>query len=155
MSKNVFYADLDLINNKGVFVTGHGKGIVSKNNFVKGNYIFNDMIRLFVENGKLFGYQGYIETTENELTNIEYLLYLYDKDEAGQPELLSEITVDEYLCLSQHNIERGAQILTRSSVETFSEYSDILKAAINVHFIAIPFTDEENRRAELINEAVK
>ena len=44
MSRNIFYADLDSINNKGVLVTGHGKGLVNKNSRINGKYIANDMV---------------------------------------------------------------------------------------------------------------
>lgn len=73
MSRNIFYADLDSINNKGVLVTGHGKGLVNKNSRINGKYIANDMVRLRIESNELFGYQGYIPQSAPELHVIDYL----------------------------------------------------------------------------------
>lgn len=152
MSKNVFYCDLDLINNTGVLVTGHGKGIVNKNAHINGQYIANDMVRLTVEAGRLFGYQGYIEQIENTMVKIKYLLYLYGQQEPNQPTMPIEISVDEYLKLSRHNIEMGERVA--SSDDAFYEYTTILKQVFDVHFVALPFTIDENERARFINKIV-
>ncbi|HDR7744049.1 TPA: hypothetical protein QCX78_005605, partial [Bacillus pacificus] len=92
MSKSVFYADLDIINEKGVLVTGHGKGLVSKNPIINGQYVANDMVRLTVKNGDLFGYQGYVEQKNNELIKIDYLLYFFAASESNQPSQPTIIT---------------------------------------------------------------
>lgn len=155
MSKNVFYADLDNINNRGVLVTGHGKGIVNKNGIVNGGYIANDMVKLTVENGKLYGYQGYVDMPTNKLTHIEYMLYLYAKDEQGQPVQLQEIDVNTYLQLSRHNIECGQHILARNDGDTYAEYRHFLLNTTEVRCFAVPYTDNEIERAVQINEAVK
>ena len=54
MSRNIFYADLDSINDKGVLVTGHGKGLVNKNSLINGKYISSDMVRLRIESNERF-----------------------------------------------------------------------------------------------------
>lgn len=161
MSQNIFYSDLDTINGKGVFVTGHGKGLVSKNSIINGEYIANDMVRLIIEDGKLFGYQAYIEKENNELTEIKYLLYFYDKSELKQPLKPTKITVDDYLEFSKHNIDSGDAIsalsgkTSNSSCSAYNEYEKILKQANDVCFICIPFTVDENERAVFINEIIK
>lgn len=50
-----FYADLDMINSKGVLITGHGKGIVNKNPHISGEYIAPDMVRLIAIKNELYG----------------------------------------------------------------------------------------------------
>lgn len=163
MSVNSFYADLDMINGKGVFVTGHGKGLVKKNSTINGEYIANDMVRLIIENGKLFGYQGYIESEDNELTEIKYLLYFYDKSELNQPLKPTNITVDEYLAFSKHNINMGSELSTLFNIgqppatlcDTFDEYEGILKKSNNVRFVSVPYTKDEKQRASFINEIIK
>ncbi|AFM42977.1 hypothetical protein Desaci_4114 [Desulfosporosinus acidiphilus SJ4] len=162
MSENVFYADLDMINGKGVLVTGHGKGLVQRNSIINGEYIANDMVRLVIEDGKLLGYQGYIKKEDDELTEIKYLLYFYDESELKQPLKPTNITVDEYLKFSKHNIDIGSEISAlfnsgKSSVplcNTFDEYEDILKKANGVRFISVPYTADENERASFINEII-
>lgn len=156
MSKNVFYADLDMINSKGVLITGHGKGLVFKNRIINGEHIADDMVRLTVKNGELFGYQGYIEEENNELTKIEYLLYFFKQSEQNQPINPETINVEKYLSLSKHNIETGALIASssKSSVNTYSEYETILKQVNNVYFIAVPFTENENDRATFVNALI-
>ncbi|HEX3017914.1 MAG TPA: hypothetical protein VHP31_08695 [Caproicibacter sp.] len=163
MSENVFYADLDTINGKGTLVTGHGKGLVQKNSTINGEYISNDVVRLVIKDGKLFGYQGYINKEDNELAEIKYLLYFYDKSELNQPLKPTNITVDKYLALSKHNISIGSGMSAlfnfgKSSVpscDTFEEYEDILRKAKDVCFISVPFTADENDRACFINEIIK
>ena len=154
MSVNVFYCDLDMINNKGVLVTGHGKGIVNRNPLINGEYIVNDMVRLIIENGKLFGYQGYIPKEENRLVEIEYMIYLFDQYEHNQPATPINISVDNFLRLSQHNIETGIMCCSSSTSSAFIEYSNILKQAFSAKFIAFPFTNDENERARAINEII-
>lgn len=154
MSVNVFYCDLDTINNKGVLVTGHGKGIVNRNPLINGKYIANDMVRLVVKNGKLFGYQGYIPKEENYLVEIEYIIYLFDQYEPHQPATPINISVDSFIRLSKHNIETGVMCSLSSTSSAFIEYSDILKQVFNAKFIAFPFTNDENERARAINEII-
>lgn len=163
MSENVFYADLDSINGIGVLVTGHGKGLVNKNSIVNGEYIANDMVRLVVENGKLLGYQGYIKKENNEMIEIKFLLYFYDQSELKQPLKPTNITVDKYLELSEHNINIGSELSAlfsfgKSSAPThdaFEEYKEILKKSNNVQFISVPFTKDEDERANFINQIIK
>lgn len=165
MSKNVFYADLDKINEKGVLVTGHGKGLVAKNSIITGNYIVNDMVKLTIKDNELFGYQGYIEKEDNELTKIDYLLYFYQQSEPNQPKEPEIINVEKYLSLSKHNIDTGGQIALNSStmfgqsskniVNPYSEYETILKQANNIVFIAIPYTENEDDRAKFVNVLIK
>ena len=146
MSKSFFYADLDLINGKGVLVTGHGKGLVNKNPDVNGEYVASDMVRLTAADGKLFGYQGYVEKSENELTEIEYALYFYYLTESGQPSEPARISAEEYLRLSAHNIHLSGG---------FEEYEAILKQASFVRFISVPWTADENDRVRFVNDLVK
>lgn len=161
MSENVFYADLDKINGKGVLVTGHGKGLVNKNSNINGEYIANDMVRLKLINGELFGYQGYINKENNELTKIDYLLYFFAQSEHNQPLEPTNITTESYLLLSKHNIDIGAGIGAlfgssyQSSKTAYDEYVEILKQVKNVRFISIPFTKDENQRAIFVNDIVK
>ncbi|MEH7460477.1 hypothetical protein V7183_25745, partial [Bacillus sp. JJ1127] len=135
MSKNFFYADLDMINGKGVLITGHGKGIVNKNSNINGGYIAADMVRLIAKNDELYGYQGYLESEDDELTKIEYLLYFFAQSELNQPMEPSTITAETYLSLSKHNIDTG-EILNGKPSQTYSEYEDILKQVNKVHFIS-------------------
>ncbi|MGE6515272.1 hypothetical protein [Lysinibacillus sphaericus] len=165
MSKNIFYSDLDTINEKGVLVTGHGKGLVAANSIINGKYIANDMVRLTIKDNELFGFQGYIEKEDNELAKIEYLLYFYEQSEPHQPTKAEIINVEKYLSLSKHNIDTGAQIAMMSSmmfgqttediVDTYSEYETILKQANNVIFAAVPYTENEDDRATFINDLIK
>ncbi|GGE76073.1 hypothetical protein [Priestia taiwanensis] len=165
MSKNDFYADLDKINEKGVLVTGHGKGLVSKNPNINGEYIANDMVRLIAKNGELFGYQGYVEKEDNELTKIEYLLYFFEQSEPNQPPEPAIITAETYLSLSKHNIDMGEQTSmmlsplfgkpSRNSKSAYSEYEEILKQVNNAYFISVPFTKDENQRATFVNNLIK
>ena len=159
MSKNVFYADLDNINQKGVLVTGHGKGIVNKNSIVNGEYIASDMVRLIVKDGELFGYQGYIQKDDNELTKIDYLLYLFAQSEPNQPSEPTVIDAKEYLRLSKHNIEIGSNrdFLFSGSEGTsaFDEYEEILEQLSNSIFITVPYTIDENQRVSFINSIIK
>lgn len=161
MSENVFYADIDKINGKGVLVTGHGKGLVSYNSNINGEYIANDMVRLESINGELFGYQGYIKKEDNELTKIDYLLYFFAQTENNQPLEPTIITTEEYLLLSKHNIDMGGGISAmfgssaKSSKNAYDEYVEILKQVTSAHFISIPFTADENQRAIFVNDIVK
>ena len=165
MSKNIFYADLDRINGKGVFLTGHGKGLVNKNSIVNGEYIANDMVRLIVKDGELFGYQGYIEKEENELTKIDYLLYFYAQSEVNQPAEPAIIDIDTYLQLSRHNIETGGELSllmgfpldtsSQKSINAYDEFEETLKQLSNATFIAVPFTLDENQRALFVNSVIK
>lgn len=63
------------------------------------------MVRLSIKDNELFGYQGYIENEDNELTKIEYLLYFYEQSEPNQPTTTEIINVEKYLSLSKHNID--------------------------------------------------
>jgi len=161
MSENVYYADLDEINGKGVLVTGHGKGLVMKNSNINGKYITNDMVRLKSINGELFGYQGYVKQENDKLTKIDYLLYFFEQTENNQPLEPSIIDIEEYLSLSKHNIDIGGGISamfgrsSQSSKTTYNEYEEILKQVTSVHFISIPFTKDENQRAIFVNDIVK
>lgn len=155
MSKNVFYADLDIINSKGVFVTGHGKGIVNKNSLINGRYIADDMVRLTVEDGKLHGYQGYIDVPINQLTQIEYALYLCGKDEMNQPKQAQEVTISVYLQLSKHNMDCAEYILGKNAGDIYSEYENILMDVTTLRCFVIPYTSDENERATQINAVVK
>lgn len=161
MSKNIFYSDLDTINEKGVLVTGHGKGLVAANSIINGKYIANDMVRLTIKDNELFGFQGYIEKEDNELAKIEYLLYFYEQSEPHQPIKAEIINVEKYLSLSKHNIDTSAQITmmlgqtTEDIVDAYSEYETILKQANNVIFAAVPYTENENDRATFINDLIK
>lgn len=165
MSENVFYADLDIIDGKGVLVTGHGKGLVSKNSLINGEYIANDMVKLVIESNKLFGYQGYVEKEEKELATIDYLLYFYDQSEKDQPVEPLLISVDEYLKLSKHNIDTGEQssqmvdMMMGNNIKqlggTYTEYAEILKQASQSKFYKIPFTKDENERARLVNNLIQ
>jgi hypothetical protein len=156
MSRSAFYADLDEINGKGVFVTGHGKGLVSKNQIINGKCIANDMVRLVVKQGKLFGYQGYIEKEDNELTKIDYLLYFYEKSEPEQPFKPTIITVETYLQLSKHNIDIGGVLGARfgRSRNAYSEYEEILKQTKEACFISIAYTADESDRATFVNNII-
>jgi hypothetical protein len=164
MSKNIFYCDLDLINGKGVLVTGHGKGLVNKNEIVEGQYICNDMVRLKVEDGKLLGYQGYIEKDENEYTEIDYLLYFYNQNEDKQPEQPAAVEIDKYIMLSKHNIVQGEEITLsinqmlgemqkRDSTipDSFEEFKSIVSSVQNVKCYSVPYTKDENERARFLN----
>ncbi|PES19768.1 hypothetical protein CN488_23270 [Bacillus anthracis] len=165
MSKNTFYADLDRINKKGVLITGHGKGLVSKNSNINGEYIANDMVRLTIKNGELFGYQGYVEKEDNELTKIEYLLYFFDQTEPNQPPAPAIINAETYSSLSKHNInvgEKNALMISSLLGKTppnlgsaYSEYEEILKQVNNANFISVPFTKDENERALFVNTLIK
>ncbi|MGQ4068910.1 hypothetical protein ACSQ34_14685 (plasmid) [Enterococcus mundtii] len=165
MSRNIFYADLDSINNKGVLVTGHGKGLVNKNSKINGKYIANDMVRLRIESNELFGYQGYIPQSAPELHVIDYLLYFYDEDEKEQPLEPELISIKEYTELSKHNIDTGEQISkmyplpflssTDKFGDTYNEYTEILSQASKAKFYKIPFTKDENERAIWVNNLVQ
>lgn len=168
MSKNIFYCDLDLINKKGVIITGHGKGLVNKNEIVEGEYICNDMVRLKVVDGELLGYQGYIEKDENEYTKVNYLLYFYDQNEANQPAQPESLEIDKYIILSKHNIEQGEAISasinqmfgeiqrTNSTVpNSFEEFKSIVTNAKNIKCYSVPFTEDENERARFVNSLIR
>lgn len=165
MPENVFYADLDIINGKGVFVTGHGKGLVNKNPNINGEYISNDMVCLTAKNGELFGYQGYVKTDDNDLTRIEYLLYFFAPSEPNQPQEPVVISIDNYLLLSKHNIDTGARLKASGmamfgkpfqNVENvYREYEKVLKQAHNVCCMAVPFTKDENDRALFVTQIIK
>lgn len=152
MSKSVFYADLDKINGIGVLVTGHGKGLVSRNSNIEGEYISNDIVRLTVKNNVLYGYQGYIEE-ENELTPIDYLLYFYDKSEPNQPKTAVKVDIEIYLQLCRHNIEIGEIIC--SSLNVFDEFKEILKQSTCFNCFGVPFTDNENERAIFVDNVIR
>ena len=169
MSKNVFYADLDIINGKGVLVTGHGKGLVNKNSIINGKYIANDMVRLIVKDGALFGYQGYtaffpVDNEENELTKIDYLLYFFGQPEPDQPLEPTTIDAEKYLRLSRHNIELADSMTamfnslvgkSQNSKNAYDEYEEILKQVNDACFISVPFTKDENQRAIFVNNIIK
>jgi len=144
VSENNFYADLDKINEKGVLVTGHGKGLVSKNPNINGDYIANDMVRLELQNNQLFGYQGYILKENNDLTKIEYLLYFYAQDEPNQPSSPTVISAENYLSLCKHCIERGDLIndnyfsFDKSDKNTYCEFKEIIMQIGDVSFLFYP-----------------
>ncbi|AFQ09219.1 TPA: hypothetical protein ACG05V_005928 [Bacillus pacificus] len=161
MSKSVFYADLDIINEKGVLVTGHGKGLVSKNPIINGQYVANDMVRLTVKNGDLFGYQGYVEQKNNELIKIDYLLYFFAASESNQPSQPTIITIADYLALSKHNIDSGEQLnqtlnpTSQNPGNAYKEYVQILRQVNNAKFISVPFTEDADDRATFVHTLIK
>jgi hypothetical protein len=169
MSTNVFYADLDEINGKGVFITGHGKSLINRNSIINGKYIANDMVRLIVKCGELLGYQGYTaflgnEKEDNELTKIDYLLYFFAQSELNQPSEPTSIDTDTYLRLSKHNIELDDSMIaafnslvgkhSQNLKNAYEEYEELLKQLSNACFIAVPFTADENQRASFINDII-
>ena len=165
MSINVFYADLDSINGKGVLVTGHGKGLVEKNSLINGKYIANDMVRLKIVSNTLFGYQGYIEQDNPKLIVIDYLIYFFDQFEKYQQVEPQLISIEEYLKLSKHNINMGEKISNEGNFlfhkaqnkvgSTYAEYSEILTQASKVKIYKVPFTDQQNERAIWVNNLIK
>ncbi|MDF9505065.1 hypothetical protein P5808_24715 [Bacillus cereus] len=66
----------------------------------------------------------------------------------------STITAETYLSLSKHNIDSG-EILNGIPSQTYSEYEEILTQVNNVHFGSVPFTKDENQRADFVNNIIK
>lgn len=112
------------------------------------------MVRLIAIKNELYGYQGYLESEDNKLTKIEYLLYFFAQYKTNQPMKPSTITAETYLSLSKHNIDTG-EILNGIPSQTYNEYEEILTQVNNVHFGSVPFTKDENQRADCVNNMIK